>query len=243
MSDLNRNVLFNNVIHILKKNPYGLSSTDLSKMLKINRMTLVKYLGIMREKGLVEFKEIGMAKVWHTATKYDMVNMISKYESAYINELINGRQTNIRKTLGDSVPLSVFRVMKVAMGLSNDPRKAMYSAGQFMARTCFPEPDSMATQDIVNSLSKIFANLRIGLLSPIQINPAEWSFKLEESSSAHETLVRGNNLCHFEAGLISGFVSHNLKREVIVRETKCIGTGAAFCEFTLQFIKVRKRKK
>ena len=196
----------------------------------------------MREKGLIEYKSIGMAKVWHTATKYDLVNMISKYETSYINQLVTGFDTKIRDKLGDNIPLSLFRVMKVAMGLSNDPKKAMYNAGQFVAKSCFPNPEMSNPENICSTLSKVFERLKIGILEPVQINPAVWNFKLDESASAHETLIRGNSLCYFEAGLIAGYVTKNLDRDVIVRETKCIGTGSSYCEFTLQFVKIKKKR-
>jgi len=39
-------------------------STEISKALGINRVTISKYLSVLHSRGLISFKNIGMAKVW-----------------------------------------------------------------------------------------------------------------------------------------------------------------------------------
>ncbi len=53
------------IINFVKKSPIGVTSSELSKYLNINRMTLAKYLDIIKEKTLIDFKQLGMAKLWY----------------------------------------------------------------------------------------------------------------------------------------------------------------------------------
>jgi len=39
-------------------------NTDIAKALNINRVTVTKYLSVLHSKGMIDFKNIGMAKVW-----------------------------------------------------------------------------------------------------------------------------------------------------------------------------------
>jgi predicted transcriptional regulator len=53
-----------NIIKILKKNNDGLTITDVSKKLNIHYITASKYLAVLEAKGIVECRNIGMAKVF-----------------------------------------------------------------------------------------------------------------------------------------------------------------------------------
>ncbi len=39
-------------------------STEIANALGINRVTTTKYLSVLHSRGLIEFKNLGMAKVW-----------------------------------------------------------------------------------------------------------------------------------------------------------------------------------
>lgn len=235
MSSLNRNVVFRKVLDTLKKNPYGLSSTQLAEQVRINRMTLVKYLTLMQEKGLVEYKTIGMAKVWHTAEKYDLMSLIASEEAASMQRIVGGGTVRIRTNIPDSVPLSLFRAMKAALVLPSNPKKTMHEAGQFIAKKCFSFPATAEPSLIVKRMAEIFLHLRLGIITPIQVLPTVWTFRLDESASAHGTKVRGNKLCYFEAGLISGIISGHINKKAFCQEIKCVGEGSAFCEMEVKF--------
>jgi len=49
---------------ILKENPKGMTVTDVSRKIKINRNSVAKYLDIMRISGYVEMVTFGPAKVF-----------------------------------------------------------------------------------------------------------------------------------------------------------------------------------
>ena len=178
-----------------------------------------------------------MAKVWHTSSKYDLINMITKDEAGSIQTLVSGRKIEIRNEMGDTVPLSLFRVVKSALAITKNSSKALYEAGQFIAKRCLISIDNNDPKLILEQIKRTFNNLNIGKIYALQINPTKWILKLEESATAYGTIVRGSTLCHFEAGIISGIIQNAIKKKVLVQETECIGTGKDHCEFLVTFSK------
>jgi predicted ArsR family transcriptional regulator len=57
------------VLDYLKKQPMGATVTDIADKLGMSRTTTVKYLEVMRATGLLDYKEVGMAKLWFVSTK------------------------------------------------------------------------------------------------------------------------------------------------------------------------------
>ncbi|MFH1642842.1 MAG: methanogen output domain 1-containing protein [Nanoarchaeota archaeon] len=53
------------IIDFIKKSPLGVTSSELAKFLGINRVTLTKYLAVVKEKAKIDFKQFGMAKLWY----------------------------------------------------------------------------------------------------------------------------------------------------------------------------------
>jgi len=58
------------ILDYLKKMRVGATASELSRKLNINRMTAVKYLEVMRATGLVDYKNVGMAKVYYVSTEF-----------------------------------------------------------------------------------------------------------------------------------------------------------------------------
>ena len=52
------------ILDFIKKSPIGVTSSEIAKYLNINRMTMAKYLAVIRERALIDFKQLGMAKLW-----------------------------------------------------------------------------------------------------------------------------------------------------------------------------------
>ena len=66
----------------LKENPKGMTVTDISRKIKINRNSVAKYLDIMRISGQVEMITFGPAKVFFPSKRVpisSMLNYISDY--------------------------------------------------------------------------------------------------------------------------------------------------------------------
>jgi predicted ArsR family transcriptional regulator len=52
------------ILQCIRESELGASISEISKKLGVNRLTVSKYLEVMRAHGLVDYKEVGMAKVW-----------------------------------------------------------------------------------------------------------------------------------------------------------------------------------
>ena len=68
---------------ILSENPKGMTVTDISRKIKINRNSVAKYLDIMRISGQVEMITFGPAKVFFPSRRVPILNMLN-YTSDYI---------------------------------------------------------------------------------------------------------------------------------------------------------------
>ena len=61
---------------ILKENPKGMTVTDISRKIKINRNSVAKYLDIMRTSGIVEMITFGPAKVFFPSRRVPIPTML-----------------------------------------------------------------------------------------------------------------------------------------------------------------------
>jgi len=68
---------------ILRENPKGMTVTDISRKIKINRNSVAKYLDIMRISGHVEMITFGPAKVFFPSRRVPISDMLN-YTSDYI---------------------------------------------------------------------------------------------------------------------------------------------------------------
>jgi len=110
--------------HILKENPKGMTVTDISRKIKINRNSVAKYLDIMRISGQVEMITFGPAKVYFPSKRVpisEMLNYTSDYVLTFdanmkitmINEsflnFLNAKRGNI---IGESVQEIIQKMFK-----------------------------------------------------------------------------------------------------------------------------------
>jgi PAS domain S-box-containing protein len=68
---------------VLEENPKGMTVTDISRKIKINRNSVAKYLDIMRISGHVEMITFGPAKVFFPSRRVPICDMLN-YTSDYI---------------------------------------------------------------------------------------------------------------------------------------------------------------
>lgn len=68
------------IVNFVKNSPLGVTSSDIANYLGLNRMTIAKYLAIIRGKTLVDFKQLGMAKLWYVP--------VTLNKESYFNDVI-----------------------------------------------------------------------------------------------------------------------------------------------------------
>lgn len=69
------------IVDFVKKSPIGVTSSDIARSVGLNRMTITKYLAIIREKALIDFKQFGMAKLWYIPVNISKESFLSKMMS------------------------------------------------------------------------------------------------------------------------------------------------------------------
>ena len=68
---------------ILKANPLGLTVTNISKRININRNSVAKYLDVLQISGQIEMRSIGPAKVYYLSQRVPLTALLN-YSSDYI---------------------------------------------------------------------------------------------------------------------------------------------------------------
>jgi len=77
------------IVDFIKKSPIGVTSSDIARNFGLNRMTITKYLAIIKAKTLIDFKQFGMAKLWYIPVK------LSK--ESFLSQIIGDLASNIQK--------------------------------------------------------------------------------------------------------------------------------------------------
>ena len=65
------------ILKEIKENKLGISTTELASKLKIERHTLTKYLEVLKTEGLIDYKKIGMSKLWYKVEE-PILNLLKK---------------------------------------------------------------------------------------------------------------------------------------------------------------------
>ena len=86
----------NLIIGNIRNSENGISTTELANKIKIERHTLMKYLEILKTKGLIFYKQYGRTKVWFE-TKSPVISLFQNNDelSFQIKNLINSLDEGI----------------------------------------------------------------------------------------------------------------------------------------------------
>ena len=68
----------NKIINFIKTSPLGVTSSEIANYVGLNRMTITKYLAVIRERALIDFKQFGMAKLWYIPVNLSKEGFLSK---------------------------------------------------------------------------------------------------------------------------------------------------------------------
>ena len=91
------------VVDFIKKSPLGVTSSEITSYIGLNRITMTKYLAVIRQKALIDFKQFGMAKLWYIP--------VSLNRESFLDSLFGDIGKNLPETdfknLSDKVGLSL----------------------------------------------------------------------------------------------------------------------------------------
>lgn len=104
-----------NLIELLSNSKIGLSGTEISNKLNINRVTMTKYLNIFVSEGLIRQTTIGNANLWFVEkgiTQFDLPDDYFKIKNKYLDymlEFSSQHSTNLIRSLlhSDSHPTKI----------------------------------------------------------------------------------------------------------------------------------------
>ena len=75
------------IIDFIKKSPLGVTSSEIANYIGFNRMTITKYLAIIKTKALIDFKQLGMAKLWYVPVNISKESFLNKAMIIIINNI------------------------------------------------------------------------------------------------------------------------------------------------------------
>ena len=77
------------IIEFVKKSPIGVTSSEIAGYLNVNRITLAKYLSVIKERALIDFKQLGMAKLWYIPVNISKEDVLKKIVEHMLANLDN----------------------------------------------------------------------------------------------------------------------------------------------------------
>jgi PAS domain S-box-containing protein len=85
---MKKNNFRDNIYKFLLSAEKGATASDIAKSISSNRMTITKYLDIMKGQDLVNYKGVGMAKLWYINSS-PLLNSFGEGENLPIKEAMN----------------------------------------------------------------------------------------------------------------------------------------------------------
>jgi len=182
------------IIDFIKKSPLGVTSTEIAKYAGLNRMTITKYLAIIKEKTLIDFKQFGMAKLWYIPVNLNKESFLSKITANIIinmpKEEFKTLSENIGTSLGEEINnmyLNFYGVNKLSFDQISDAYEDIGKklGGNFKARLSnekisieivqspFEGENVQAMNKILSAVFAKIASLNLGYARSIVLEPKE----------------------------------------------------------------------
>lgn len=145
-----------------------------------------------------------------------------------------------RPELGDTIPLSVFRIFR-----QFSAQHSIDILGERGVITTFSYAGRMLGLDVgkrlydedfdkyLSSVTEYIYDAKIGILSLVESDSEKLVFQLGECITCAGMPNLGKKICHFEVGLVAGIAETYLKKRVAATETKCNVNGDECCEVTI----------
>ena len=131
-----------------------------------------------------------------------------------------------RPTLGDTLPIPVFRLLRIValpMILGDSAGPMLYTSGKFVGS----QLEVKTTEDLV----KIVKDFKIGVTKILEQTERKIVVQVDECVSCSGLPNTGQFVCDFEGGLIAGALEKILGKRVKATEIKCWANGDETCVF------------
>jgi predicted hydrocarbon binding protein len=131
-----------------------------------------------------------------------------------------------RPTLGENVPLSLFRILRI-IGmrslLGESSGQTLYVMGKSVG--------NMLSADTMEAFEKIIKDLKIGIPEVEIIDEDHLTVKLFECITCAGFPFTGEMFCDMESGIIAGLLEKVYEKKAKSTQTKSWSAGFTFCEF------------
>jgi len=146
-----------------------------------------------------------------------------------------------RPTLGEEVPLKIFRAFRIATGLyledlvGNRGAVTLFqNAGRKLGKEVGQKLKDEKLERYIGKVVEFVQENKLGILIPEDIDKEFMVFSLDECITCSGMPNIGKRICHFEAGFVAGIVEAFLGKKVKVYETKCNANGEGICQVKVE---------
>lgn len=95
------------IIDFIKKGPLGVTSSEIASYIGLNRVTMTKYLAVIKEKTLIDFKQFGMAKLWYIPVSLNKESFLTQVTEEISKNLPEAEFKSISEKLGINLGESI----------------------------------------------------------------------------------------------------------------------------------------
>ncbi|HIC96891.1 MAG TPA: 4-vinyl reductase [Aquificaceae bacterium] len=146
-----------------------------------------------------------------------------------------------RPTLGEDVPLLVFRAFRVFSGeylkevVGEKGSMVLFqNAGRELGKSLGVSMNHENLSAFLSDIGDFMKDSKIGLLIVDRMDGKEGVLRIEECITCSGMQPVGARICHFEAGFVAGVLESFFGKRVKATETKCNAMGEGVCEITVE---------
>ena len=132
----------------------------------------------------------------------------------------------IRPTLGDDVPLVLFRILRI-IGMRNLLGEASGQTLYVMGKSV----GGMLAASNLDEFKRVIKELKIGVADPEVVEEGHVVVKLYECITCAGFPFTGEMFCDMESGIIAGLLEKVYKKKAKSTQTKSWSAGFTYCEF------------
>jgi predicted hydrocarbon binding protein/DNA-binding transcriptional regulator YhcF (GntR family) len=233
------------IIDLLKHSNHGTSTIEIAKKIGVNRLTVSKYLSILKEKGIINYKRIGMAKSWYIKNT-DFTHIVNHNED-FLNFIKRDKVTN------KILMVSIYPMFLVS---DNFFHRFYTNFNQYEQEKLFYD----VTMDRLNLYEKLNGNNLIlnndpeafikkwlyfqfngglGKIGNISLDKDNKVLNIQLENNFYEESIRKHRknddktVSYALQGIFKAVMEKIYKEEFSCSEIKCAFNGGNYCEFVV----------
>lgn len=237
------------IVNLLKDSPMGASSTEIAQKLSASRPTLIKYLGIMKVQGIVDYKKVGMAKVWFLPREVEYSDLLG--EKDIISVLKRDEDTGYITLFGRPRTIIPTRfVYQLCVMMSKQQQEEIFRRitlnriNEYENATDIKLDESSPKEK--EEFIRLWVNYRMntgwGKLKELRLDHKKRTLTV---TLEHSVVADGykkysdepakSSVCNLLNGIFLGFMEGAFgKTGFVAKEVKCIAINGGVCQFKVE---------